>query len=64
VYSPAVRRLTNAFSKEIENDVHSLAVFTTYCNFVREHKTLRIIPGEGSWHRGSASGYCRYREGG
>ena len=37
-------RLTNAFSKKIENHKHALAIYFMYYNFVRIHKTLRVTP--------------------
>lgn len=37
-------RLTNAFSKKIENHAHSVALFAMYYNFARIHKTLRTTP--------------------
>ena len=37
-------RLTNAFSKKVENHVHAVALHTMYYNFVRIHGTLRTSP--------------------
>jgi hypothetical protein len=37
-------RLTNAFSKKIENHAYSVALHMVYYNFVRQHQSLRITP--------------------
>jgi len=37
-------RLTNGFSKKIENHVAMVAIHAVYYNFARIHKTLRITP--------------------
>lgn len=35
-------RLTNAFSKKIENHAYAVTLHFMYCNFVRIHSTLRV----------------------
>jgi IS1 family transposase len=37
-------RLTNAFSKKVENHEHMLAIYVVYYNFCRVHSTLRVTP--------------------
>ena len=37
-------RLTNAFSKKIENHAHSVAIHFMHYNFVRIHQSLRVTP--------------------
>jgi IS1 family transposase len=37
-------RLTNAFSKKLENHAHAFALHAMYYNFVRIHKTHRMTP--------------------
>jgi hypothetical protein len=37
-------RLTNAFSKKIDNHCHALALYFVWYNFVRLHKAHRVTP--------------------
>lgn len=37
-------RLTNVFSKKVDNHYYALALYFTFYNFVRQHKTLRCSP--------------------
>jgi hypothetical protein len=37
-------RLTNAFSKKVENHEHALALYFMYYNFCRIHQSLRVTP--------------------
>jgi hypothetical protein len=37
-------RLTNAFSKKVENHAAAVALWFAYYNFCRVHQTLRVTP--------------------
>ncbi len=41
-------RLTNAFSKKVENHEHALALYFMHYNFARVHQTPARDPGHGS----------------
>ena len=55
-------RLTNAFSKKVENHAYAVALHMMYYNFVRLHSKLRSTPAMAAgvsdrlWEVG---GYCR-----
>jgi IS1 family transposase len=44
MHSRRMTRLTNAFSKKIENHCYALALHFLYYNFVRVHQTLKTTP--------------------
>lgn len=37
-------RLTNAFSKKVENHAHAVALHFMHYNYCRIHQTLRVTP--------------------
>jgi hypothetical protein len=41
-------RLTNAFSKKLENHRHACALYFMHYNFCRIHQTLRVTPAMGA----------------
>ena len=48
-------RLTNAFSKKVENHAHHVALYTVFYNWCRRHKTTRLTPAQAAgltdtWH--------------
>src|SRR6202162_1440330 len=44
MHSRRLTRLTNAFSKKLENHAHAMALHFLYYNFVRIHQTLKMTP--------------------
>ena len=44
MHSRRMTRLTNGFSKKIENHAHAMALHFLYYNFVRVHQTLKVSP--------------------
>jgi IS1 family transposase len=44
MHSRRMTRLTNAFSKKIENHCYAMALHFLYYNFVRVHQTLKVSP--------------------
>jgi IS1 family transposase len=44
MHSRRMTRLTNAFSKKMENHAHAMALHFLYYNFVRIHKSLKATP--------------------
>lgn len=44
MHTRRMTRLTNAFSKKIENHAHAMALHFLYYNFVRIHQTLKMSP--------------------
>ena len=48
-------RLTNAFSKKLENHAHHVALYTLFYNWCRRHTTTRLTPAQAAgltdtWH--------------
>ena len=48
MHTHRMTRLTNAFSKKMENHAHAMALHFLYYNFVRIHKTLKTTPAMAS----------------
>jgi hypothetical protein len=44
MHSRRMTRLTNAFSKKLENHYYAMALHFLYYNFVRVHQALKMTP--------------------
>jgi hypothetical protein len=61
-------RLTNGFSKKLDNHVAAVALYVAHYNLCRVHEALRTTPAKGHWRGGSGlehwatcgcgAGYC------
>lgn len=47
-------RLTNAFSKKVQDHVYARTRYSVFYNFARIYKTLQCGPANGGWFVGSA----------
>jgi hypothetical protein len=54
-------RLTNGFSKKIENHAHQVSLHFMYYNFVRIHSSVAGDARDGRWRIGSPLGDRRHR---
>ena len=52
-------RLTNAFSKKLENLEHAVALHFMYYNFCRKHQTLKQTPAQAAGLADHQWGICR-----
>jgi hypothetical protein len=51
-------RLTNAFSKKLENHAAMVALYFMYYNFARVHQTLRVTASNGRRHQRPRLEHC------
>lgn len=56
-------RLTNGFSKKVENHEHMLAIYFMYYNYCRVHQTLRVTPAMEAGLADQVSGLTHRRDG-
>ncbi len=57
-------RLTNGFSKKLENHIAAVALHFFYYNFIKTHGTVLDDSGNGRWRRVQSYGSVRHRQDG